>query len=70
MAEYNAFASCVRRHGFPSFPDPNSKGVFVLHNFDMSSPQFQSAQKTCGSVGHLSGPMRVQASNSGPAAPS
>lgn len=69
MAGYNAFASCVRKHGFPSFPDPTSQGVFVLHNFDMSSPQFQSAQKTCRSVAHLSGPMRIEATNSGPAAP-
>jgi hypothetical protein len=69
MAEYTKFAACVRQHGFPSFPDPNGQGVFVLHNIDLSSPQYLSAQKTCRSVAHLSGPMRVQATNSGPAGP-
>jgi hypothetical protein len=69
LAEYTKFAACIRQHGFPSFPDPNGQGVFVLHNFDLSSPQFQSAQQTCSSVAHLSGPMRVEATNSGPTAP-
>jgi hypothetical protein len=69
MAEYTRFAACVRQHGFPSFPDPNGQGVFVLHNLDLSSAQFQSAQKTCRSLAHLSGPMRVDATNSGPTAP-
>jgi hypothetical protein len=69
LAEYTKFAACIRQHGFPTFPDPNSQGVFVLHNFDLSSPQFQSAQQTCRSVAHLSGPMRIEATNSGPTAP-
>jgi hypothetical protein len=69
IAEYTKFAACVRQHGFPSFPDPNGQGVFVLHNVDISSAQFQSAQKACRSVAHLTGPMRVEATNSGPTAP-
>jgi hypothetical protein len=69
LAEYTKFADCIRQHGFPSFPDPSSQGVFVLHNFDLSSPQFQSAQQKCRSVAHLSGPMRFEATNSGPSAP-
>lgn len=69
MAEYTKFAACVRQRGFPSFPDPNGQGVFALHNIDISSAQFQSAEKTCRSVAHLNGPMRVEATNSGPTAP-
>lgn len=69
MAEYTKFATCVRKHGFPSFPDPNGQGVFVLHNVDLSSPQFESAQKPCLSVAHFSRPMQIEATNSGPTAP-
>jgi len=69
LAEDSTFAACMRRHGFGSFPDPSGRGVFVLRNIDVSSSQFQSTQRTCRSSAHLSGPMRVQAINSGPQAP-
>jgi hypothetical protein len=69
LTEYTKFAACIRQHGFPTFPDPNGQGVFVLHNFDLSSPQLQSAQHTCRSVAHVSGPIRIQATNSGPPPP-
>jgi hypothetical protein len=45
-----AFAQCVRAHGVPGFPDPNSQGNFLLrpnNGFHMGSPQFDSANKTC-----------------------
>ncbi len=45
-----AFAQCVRAHGVPGFPDPNSQGNFLLRSnrgFRMGSPQFESANKTC-----------------------
>ncbi|HUB69132.1 MAG TPA: hypothetical protein VL984_01800 [Acidimicrobiales bacterium] len=69
QAEYTKFAACMRQHGFPNFPDPNGQGVFVFHNFDLSSPEFEAAEKTCRSIANFSGPMRVQATNSGPSAP-
>jgi len=69
LAEEMKFAACIREHGFPTWPDPNSKGVFVIHNFDMSSPEFQSTEKTCHSTSKFTGPMGVQATNSGPNAP-
>jgi hypothetical protein len=59
-------AACMRTHGFPAFPDPNGQGAFVLHNFDMSSPEVQSAFKTCDSLTKFKGPMRVGISNQGP----
>jgi len=59
-------AACMRTHGFPAFPDPNGQGAFVLHNFDMTSPQVQSAFKTCRSLTKFKGPMAVSISNQGP----
>lgn len=59
-------AACMRSHGYPTFPDPNGQGAFVLQNFDISSPRAQSAFKTCDSVTGFKGPMRVSISNQGP----
>jgi hypothetical protein len=42
-----ALATCMRTHGFPSFPDPNGQGVFNLQGVDPSSSQFQSAMTAC-----------------------
>jgi hypothetical protein len=63
------FAACIRQHGFPAFPDPNSQGTFVVHNFPLSAPQFQSAQNTCLSGMSFSVPMGIQDTNSVPNAP-
>jgi hypothetical protein len=44
------FASCMRSHGEPNFPDPNAQGVLSISSksgIDPSSPQFQSAQRAC-----------------------
>jgi hypothetical protein len=44
------FASCMRSHGFPHFPDPNSNGSISGSSSDginPASPQYQSAQKAC-----------------------
>jgi len=69
LAEEMQYAACVRGHGFPTFPDPNGQGTFVLHNFDLSAPRFQSVQSACRSAVHFTGPMSVQATNSGPSGP-
>jgi hypothetical protein len=45
-----AFASCMRSHGVPAFPDPTSRGLipFVgLNGIDPSSPLVLAAFKTC-----------------------
>jgi hypothetical protein len=49
-----AFASCMRAHGVPKFPDPQVQsggGITMLmkdgDGIDPSSPTFQAAQKTC-----------------------
>lgn len=44
------FAACIRRHGFPNFPDPGSNGAISgnsSNGINFSSPQFKSAQQTC-----------------------
>lgn len=44
------FSACMRSHGFPHFPDPNSSGGISGNSSDginIHSPQYQSAQKTC-----------------------
>ena len=49
-----AFAACMRRHGFPKFPDDEggSDGIHIGHllslGIDVNSPQFAAALKTCG----------------------
>jgi hypothetical protein len=54
-----ALAKCVRAHGYPNFPDPDSQGSFDLQSagsFDPKTPQFQSAMKACRPSGT---PLRV-----------
>lgn len=46
-----AYSGCMRSHGVPNFPDPNSQGRLQLSSsVDPNSPQFQRALKTCGPV--------------------
>jgi hypothetical protein len=48
-------AKCMRAHGMPNFPDPNSQGVFQFGpgngNVDPNSSQFQSAMQACRGKG-------------------
>jgi hypothetical protein len=49
-ADPAAFSACMRKHGVPNFPDPDSGGGLTLNGnmgIDPRSPQFQSAQKAC-----------------------
>jgi len=50
-----AFARCMRSHGVPSFPDPDSQGHFpqgLRGQIDTNSPLFQDGQKTCAPLAH------------------
>ncbi len=54
-----SFAACMRKHGVPSFPDPNGQGMFppgTIERLDSSAPVFQSAFKACGSLQGTTGP--------------
>jgi hypothetical protein len=39
-----AYAQCMRAHGDPGFPDPNSQGLFP----HPAGPQYQPASRACG----------------------
>ena len=51
-----AFAHCVRNHGVPNFPDPNSQGGFNLAGTGINSHQLTSAElaaaRTCLPTAH------------------
>jgi hypothetical protein len=45
-----AYAQCLRSHGEPGWPDPNSQGNFRItgaNHVQQGSPQFASANKAC-----------------------
>lgn len=45
------FSRCVRAHGVPSFPDPDSTGRIpdpATVGIDQGSPKFQAANQACG----------------------
>jgi len=44
------WARCLRSHGVPSFPDPDSQGAFDSAKFNDDSPAFKAASKACNSV--------------------
>ena len=44
-----SWARCMRSHGLPGFPDPNSQGAFDSSKFDETSPAFQTASNACKS---------------------
>jgi hypothetical protein len=52
-------ARCMRSHGDPSFPDPNSQGGFDRSKFDESSPAFKTAANACKSLIAAMGPIPV-----------
>ncbi len=65
-----AYAQCMRAHGVPDFPDPNSQGGFALQggpNSDLSpnSSAFQQANEDCqrftptSGLGHGPSPAQV-----------
>jgi hypothetical protein len=49
-----ALAVCVRKHGVPSFPDPNAQGVWSLNGTGVwQTPQFRKAELTCAGLLHI-----------------
>jgi hypothetical protein len=60
-----AFSACMRSHGLPKFPDPNSKGQLLItpnSGVDPNSPQFQAAQQACQSLAPQQSPAQAQQS--------
>jgi hypothetical protein len=49
-ADPAAFSACMRKHGVPNFPDPDSQGRLMLSpgaGLNPASPQFRAAQRAC-----------------------
>ena len=46
----NKWAACIRAHGVPNFPDPNSDGSVNLAGININSPQFLAAHLACQSL--------------------
>jgi hypothetical protein len=44
-----SWARCMRSHGLPGFPDPNSQGAVDSSKFDENSTAFQTASTACKS---------------------
>jgi hypothetical protein len=45
-----AYAQCMRTHGVPKFPDPDSRGIFAVSPSELgptNGAQFRNADKTC-----------------------
>ena len=52
-ADGEKFSACMRKHGLPNYPDPNSQGVITIDSgmgIDPGSPAFRSAQATCSKL--------------------
>ncbi|MDE3133099.1 MAG: hypothetical protein KGL15_03430 [Acidobacteriota bacterium] len=52
-----AFAKCMRQHGFPRFPDPNSQGqlppaALAKAGINLQQPAIKPAADACASVTH------------------
>jgi len=52
MQELLKYVACLRTHGVPDMPDPNSNGTLSMPSgqsggVSASSPQFKSAQQAC-----------------------
>jgi len=44
-----AFAQCMRNHGYPRFPDPDSAGNFNMTGINLNTPRGRSAGTACSS---------------------
>lgn len=58
-----AYAQCMRSHGLPSFPDPNSQGQFApvrIGRGGVSQQAVQSAQNACRHLQPGGGPGNAQ----------
>jgi hypothetical protein len=61
VAQARKVAQCMRAHGMPNLPDPDSSGLIDLKTagINYSSPKFQSAEGACESLMTLGEPFAV-----------
>jgi hypothetical protein len=56
-----AYAACMRSHGVPGFPDPNSSGRIQLPpTFDPQTPAVRAAYRACQSLAQSGGSLTGQ----------
>jgi len=58
-----AYSACMRSHGVPNYPDPDSGGQLPkgdAQQFGVSDPQYQAAQQACEPVLPTGGPIQQQ----------
>jgi len=63
-AGVDAFSTCMRTHGVPNFPSPNSQGSVSLGSnsgIDANSPQLRDAAKACAGLLPTPSPAQQQA---------
>jgi hypothetical protein len=48
VAVLRQYATCMRRSGFPDFPDPGPDGGIQLPKSLLNDPAYKSADSTCG----------------------
>jgi predicted small secreted protein len=58
------FAGCMRSHGVPDFPDPDSVGLRVPHSMTQL-PQYQRAYQACNSLLPRNAPVKGAAPGGG-----
>jgi hypothetical protein len=64
LSQLLQFARCMRSHGVPNFPDPDSVGLRVPH--DMTQlPQYQRAYQACDSLLPRNAPVKGAAPGGG-----
>jgi hypothetical protein len=64
LSELLRFARCMRSHGEPNFPDPDSVGLRVPHSMTQL-PQYQRAYQACDSLLPRNAPVKGAAPGSG-----
>lgn len=61
LEKMGRFSACIRQHGFPDWPDPDSRGGFPIEGTPLEtalkSDQGQDARKACQH--HYDGPIRM-----------
>ena len=64
LSQLLQFARCMRSHGVPDFPDPDSTGLSVPHSMTQS-PQYQRAYQACNSLLPPNAPVKGAAPGGG-----
>lgn len=65
MAQFLAYARCMRSHGVSRFPDPTTSGgigIVLPHDLNLNSPTFVAANQACKALAPAAHPAKTTAS--------